>query len=178
MTVLAFYKARGTVIDRVIRRVTQSPYSHVEILIGCDAAPDGVFSWPAFSASGRDGGVRTKLVTFDAGAWDFIPAPWAREGRIRMAEATQSGLRYDWLGLFLSQVLNLRRGSSRRWFCSELVAWALDLPTPSALSPGDLAYFDESFDTDERKVIEHHVLKDFRLELIASTGVGMCFVLG
>lgn len=139
MTVLAFYKARGNIIDRAIRLATRSPYSHVEILIGCDCIPDGAFSWPAFSASGRDGGVRTKLVTFDDGAWDFIPAPWAREGRIRMAQATQCGLRYDWLGLILSQVLNLRRGSSRRWFCSELAAWALDLPTPSALSPGDLA---------------------------------------
>ncbi|MEY4953707.1 MAG: hypothetical protein RL299_2131 [Pseudomonadota bacterium] len=56
-----------------------------------------------------------------------------------MAAETQSGLGYDWIGLLLSQVLNLRRGSSRRWFCSELVAWSLDLPTPSAISPGDLA---------------------------------------
>lgn len=45
----------------------------------------------------------------------------------------------------------------------------------SSLSPGDLLYFDESFDMDERKVIEHHVLKDFRLELIASTPLASCF---
>lgn len=136
---LAFYKARGTVADRVIRWFTRSDYSHVEILIGCDAIPSGPFSWVAFSSSGRDGGVRSTLIHFDEGAWDFIPAPWADESRVQLAEASQSGLRYDWPGLFLSQVLNLRRGASRRWFCSELVAWTLGLPNPSTLSPGDLA---------------------------------------
>jgi hypothetical protein len=126
-------------VDRAIRVITRSEYSHVEVLIGCESIPAGAFAWPAFSASGRDGGVRTKLITFDLGAWDFVPVPWASAGRIRMAAETQSGLGYDWIGLLLSQVLNLRRGSSRRWFCSELVAWSLDLPTPSAISPGDLA---------------------------------------
>ncbi|TXH45429.1 MAG: hypothetical protein E6Q97_31615 [Desulfurellales bacterium] len=162
MTVLAFYKARGTIIDRAIRVVTRSPYSHVEILIGCDAAPEAPFSWPAFSASGRDGGVRTKLVTFDAGAWDFIAVPWAPAGRIRLAEETQCGLGYDWAGLILSQVFNLRRGSARRWFCSELVAWSLGLPIPSALSPGDLAEWADFLSKQHLQKEQHHAEPDFR----------------
>jgi len=136
---LAFYKARGSAADHIIRWATRSAYSHVELLIDCEAIPPGPFSWQSFSASGRDGGVRSKVIRFDAGAWDFVPVPWASIVRIRSAQETETGLRYDWAGLAFSQVLNLRRGSSRRWFCSELCAWSLGFPNPSALSPGDLA---------------------------------------
>jgi hypothetical protein len=45
----------------------------------------------------------------------------------------------------------------------------------SSLAPGDLLYFDESFDHDERKVIEHHVMNDFRIEPIACTPLASCF---
>jgi len=56
----------------------------------------------------------------------------------------------------------------------EPTAFAWEFMRPH-LSPGDLLYFDESFDTDERRVIEEHVLKQFRLELIASTPLASCF---
>jgi hypothetical protein len=139
MTILAFYKARGTIADRMIRLITRSDYSHVEILPGCMVPPQPSFEWDSFSSSGRDGGVRLKRIRFDEGSWDFVAVPWADDDRIQNAMISEVGLGYDWIGLFLSQLLNLRRGSSRRWFCSEMVAHVLEMPTPYALSPGDLA---------------------------------------
>lgn len=37
------------------------------------------------------------------------------------------------------------------------------------LIPGDLLYFDESYDMDERKVIDESILSSFRFEIIGST---------
>ncbi|WP_306590247.1 hypothetical protein [Geothrix sp. 21YS21S-4] len=54
----------------------------------------------------------------------------------------------------------------------------LDLYEPTAfawnrlrshLNPGDLLYFDEAYDQDERRVLVEHLLPEFRLELIGST---------
>jgi len=136
---LAFYKASGKTSDRVIRWVTQSPYSHVELILSPSRPDNEDKVRLAFSSSGRDGGVRTKKISFDPNSWDFIPIEWADDQRIQAAIKSQAGCRYDYLGLALSQLLNLRRGSPSKWFCSEIIAWVLDLPFPSALSPGDLA---------------------------------------
>lgn len=135
---LASYKARGTIVDRAIRLTTNSPYSHSELILSPNKPVHGDNARWAFSASGRDGGVRVKKITFDLASWDFVPIEWADEGRVETAIKHFSGRKYDYLGIVLSQVLHLRRGSSSRWFCSETIAWVLDLPMPSALSPGDL----------------------------------------
>lgn len=136
---LAFYKARGDKIDRAIRWWTRSPYSHVELILSPSKPKLGDNVRPAFSSSSRDGGVRTKTITFDLASWDFIPVAWVDEERVQTAVKRFSGRRYDYLGLAMSQLLNLRRGSAARWFCSEIVAWILNVPAPSSLSPGDLA---------------------------------------
>tara|TARA_R110001606_G_scaffold390081_1_gene556778 strand:- start:62 stop:238 length:177 start_codon:yes stop_codon:yes gene_type:complete len=58
MIALAFYKGHGQLLDRVIRWVTRSSFSHVEILRAVPAmSVDGAQS-RAWSSSGRDGGVR------------------------------------------------------------------------------------------------------------------------
>ncbi len=136
---LAFYKARGTIVDRAIRWVTRSPYSHVEIILSPSRPAIGDTARMAFSSSSRDGGVRSKCINFDLANWDFLPISWVNDDRLQMAINSYTGLRYDYLGLAMSQFLNLRRGASARWFCSEIVAWILDMPVPSALSPGDLS---------------------------------------
>jgi hypothetical protein len=135
---LAFYRGRGTWVDRVIRVVTRSPYSHVEMILSPDRPVAGDLERRAFSSSTRDGGVRIKWISFDLDNWDFLPVTWADTYRIEATIAVHSGRSYDFVALLLSQFLNLRRGMTQRWFCSELIAWTLDLPFPSALSPGDL----------------------------------------
>ena len=52
---LAFYKGKGNWVDLIIRVFTNSPYSHVEIVLNKD--------W--YSSSPRDGGVRVKQIVDD-----------------------------------------------------------------------------------------------------------------
>lgn len=132
---LAFYKGHGRMADQIIRWATRSGYSHVEIILG-DTVEGRMAR--AISASGRDGGVRETRIDFGTGRWDIIAVPWADPAEALARARACIGLHYDWMGLVLSQVLHLRRSAPDRWFCSELVAHALGLPTPQTLSPGDL----------------------------------------
>jgi len=132
MIELAFYRGPGRIEDRVIRKVTRSCFSHVELVVG----HHGPAGW-CFSASPRDGGVRRKWIEFSASHWEFLPVPWAPMSALARVQG-EIGRPYDLAGLIGSQLLNLRRHSPDRWFCSELCAHALGLPRPNSFAPGDL----------------------------------------
>lgn len=134
---LAFYKAQGRFLDRVIRWVTRSAFSHCEILQGRPYQTDRAFEARAWSSSGRDGGVREKSITFKPGHWEFVTIPWAGPAAIDRVIA-EIGNPYDYAGLLASQALNLRRHRQDQWFCSEICAYALELSAPQELSPGGL----------------------------------------
>jgi hypothetical protein len=64
-----------------------------------------------------------------------------------------------------------------------VVLFDLDLYQPTlesykylkpALKMGDLLYFDEAFDSDERKILKDHVLNDFVLTPIGHTALAIC----
>ncbi|MDJ0824258.1 MAG: hypothetical protein QNJ16_02025 [Rhodobacter sp.] len=134
---LAFYKGPGRPDDRLIRFATRSIYSHVELLwLALDqVTAEGAL---AISSSGRDGGVRTKRITFAPDRWDVLAAPWAPDDAWDTAEA-ELDRRYDYIGILLSQIVRLQRHARTRWFCSELCAAALGFEMPQSYSPGDLA---------------------------------------
>jgi hypothetical protein len=137
MPCLAFYKAPGTAVDKLIRWATQSPYSHVELLPYEDHPSEIDSAVIAKSASFRDGGVRTKEMVLAPERWDVVPLPWHRDAETMYAVMRQAhGARYDLLGLLGSQVFNLRGHSKRRWFCSEFCAAALGYATPQRYAPG------------------------------------------
>lgn len=108
----AFYKAPGDWTDKAVRLWTRGPYSHCELVIGD--------LW--LSASPREGMVRFKNMT-DATAWDFIPLDLdvAQIEQILRAAEAELGCGYDWLGIVLTQIINLNRQDPKRWFCSELI---------------------------------------------------------
>ena len=56
-----------------------------------------------------------------------------------------------------------------------LFAWTVLSP---GLSPGDLLFFDEGFDQDERRVINENVRLDFELTVIGFTHTAIAFKLG
>ncbi len=128
MIYLASYRGSGRVSDRVIKLVTRSNFSHCELI-----APDGL----AWSSSGRDGGVRVKKISWQMGHWDFVGIPWAPADTFERLERL-IGCRYDFAGLVLSQLLNIRRHDPQKWFCSEFCGYGLGLSRPHELSPGAL----------------------------------------
>ena len=115
MIKLAFYKGKGDFFDKLIRIWTNSPYSHVEIII------NGIW----YSASPRDGRVRAKKIDPNPSHWDFIEIPSKNaENMVKFIES-QLGKKYDWLGILLSQIIPLGEENPNRWFCSEICSAAV-----------------------------------------------------
>ncbi|NOR57118.1 MAG: hypothetical protein GQ474_01175 [Sulfurimonas sp.] len=120
----AFYKGNTTFFDKVVsfwQHLIGNKYygySHVEII-------DSNGIW--YSASPRDGGVRSKLIIVKDNHWDFLDvpmSPYEEEGVLEFLEG-QLGEKYDWLGIYLTMVLPLGIHSKERWFCSEFAIEAL-----------------------------------------------------
>ena len=129
---LALYKGKGNLFDTLIRWWTGSDYSHCELIL-----PDG--RW--VTSSPRDGGVRAKLIEFEADTWDLIELPKADLARITYLFEKEQGHGYDWLGIFFTQILPLGLQSKSRWTCSEFCAAALGLDNPEQYAPGDLDHY-------------------------------------
>ncbi len=122
---MAFYKGPGNWLDKLIRFVTGSEYSHCEIVI------DG-FCW---SSSLRDSGVRGKYINLQSGHWDVIDLP-GDEWLVCLWFKNHEGAGYDWLGL-IRTVIPFWPHSKTKWFCSEACGAALGFDA-SRMSPQDL----------------------------------------
>lgn len=149
MAKLAFYKAKGTWVDQLIRLVTRSPYSHVELI----TEPDLYFadgSMRCTSSSLRDGGVRVRNIILKPGHWDIVEVEWYA-GDLPYFFKQFIGAKYDFAGLIFSQFFNWRRQDNQRWFCSELIAASLGIPNPSSYSPGELKAFVEKLNQVHRQ---------------------------
>ena len=78
--------------------------------------------------------------------------------------------------------LDLEEIGNRR----KLILFDLDLYEPTknvwehlrhSLKPGDVLYFDEAFDLDERRILDELVLPEFEIEIIGSTSMALCLIL-
>ena len=141
---LALYKGRKRgktprelwqrLMDWAVRAATRGQYSHCEIVVKHSFADD----YHCYSASARDGGVRSKTMPLPPDKWDLIPIRdvdaydkvWA------LFQATR-GAKYDYCGA-LGLVLPIRQ-ARQRWFCSEWCAKALGAEQPEKFSPNELA---------------------------------------
>lgn len=107
--------------------VTLSRYSHCELII----------NEKCYSSSGRDNGVREKIITDIAtsGHWDIFEINNANEEYALQVFNNFVGQKYDYLGVarylfpFLPNIKN-------RWYCSELNAAMLNIPKEK--TPQDL----------------------------------------
>lgn len=117
---IAFYKASGTLFDKLIRFWTSGPYSHCELVFS-----NG--TW--FSSSPRDGGCRWKIIGEDYSKWDFIDIDITedQENTLKAFCQREDGKGYDWLWIFLTQFLPLNLQDRNKWGCSELVTAALQV---------------------------------------------------
>ena len=126
--------ARAT--DWLTRILTRGQYSHTEIAVR-EHPQASVYT--CYSASIRDGGVRTKVMPLPAAKWDLIPLPSTLEAheQLQRVWAETRGQGYDLRGA-LGIAFGLPQ-NRRRWFCSEWCATALGLPDCWRWSPNDLA---------------------------------------
>lgn len=154
MVTLAFYKGKGGVFAALVRFATRSQYSHVELIPGRAIYGETV---ACYSSSERDGGVRFKLIYLDPHKWDLVPVSAPPKTAISFI-TEKIGLKYDWLGIILSQVLNLRRERPLRWYCSEICAAALDIE-PTSVSPGDLHKIILSIERRDQRISQGRAAK-------------------
>lgn len=136
MITLAFYKGLATdpwhrLQDAGIRFATRGKYSHVEFIAG---AADFGQPLECLSSSGRDGGVRPKVMVLKPAHWDLVRLAIDADGPADFIRS-RIGAGYDYTGLLLSHVLAFGRHDEDRWFCSEIIAAALGLSNPQRLSP-------------------------------------------
>lgn len=128
---IAFYKGKGTLVDRMIRWWQRGPYSHVEAVLAENG--DGTFEC---ASSVHSAGVRIATITLPPDEWDVLDMP-ADVDAVRAWFTAHAGLRYDYLGI-LGFVVRPVGGEPRHYFCSEAVATALRLDEPFRLDPNAL----------------------------------------
>lgn len=129
---IAFYKARGTFVDRAIRWWQHGPYSHVEAVLAENG--DGMFEC---ASSVHGAGVRIATIALPPEKWDVLDLP-ADVDAVRAWFVGHAGLRYDYLGI-LGFVIRPVGGVPRHYFCSEAIATALGFAEPFRLDPNALA---------------------------------------
>lgn len=139
----AFYKGRGTLVDRMIRWWQRGPYSHVEAVLASNA--DGTFEC-ASSAPGK--GVRIASIALSVVEWDVLEMP-ADVEVVRVWFEAHAGARYDWPGIF-GFLMRPIGGEPGRYFCSEAIASALGIDEPWRFDPNTFADFIKSIARCER----------------------------
>lgn len=132
---LAFYRGSGRPFDACVRLWTRSEFSHCEIVLRREGKQALLFS-----ASPRDGGVRTVWRELAPERWECVKVRGYGMDALSLAILMRKtmGARYDWAGIFGSQIFATGIQARKRWFCSEICAKALGLPDPHRYSPESL----------------------------------------
>lgn len=114
MVYIALYKGNYKLYSRVIRWFTNSKYSH------CELYYDGTL----VGISGDDG-VRKKKQSLNPLVWDTYKVDIDITTIEDFYKCTQ-GKKYDWKGILLGCIFNLKQGAKDKYTCSEWVIECLD----------------------------------------------------
>ena len=103
----------------LVRWWTKSPYSHCELVFS-----DGAM----FSSHLADHGTRylgPRILS--PNRWDILSIPMSADSEAMIRKWCDGELycRYDWKGIFFSQLLRFQREHPEKWFCSEICTAAL-----------------------------------------------------
>lgn len=131
----------ATLMDRLICAMTKSRYSHVELVYEYNHHTKFGTCW---SSSMRDGGVRRSTINFGSGHWEMYRlSEQPNKGRILTWMTQQDDRKYDYFGA-LGVKFPWFKQSKQRWYCTELIAAALHLPSSAGISPQSMyAFFKE-----------------------------------
>lgn len=116
MVQIAFYKDNYKWWSRLIKWWTNSKYSHCEFYI--DGCLYGI---------SNEQSVRRLRQPLNEKKWDLITIEDKdlKDFVLDFFERTQ-GAKYDWKGILLTQIFNLRRSDKTKYTCSEWVIQVLD----------------------------------------------------
>ena len=127
--IVAFYKGRKHLFNRLVSWYLRGPYSHCELVL--QTSPDGVSL--CVSSSFMDGGVRIKNMKLDPEHWDLVEVDGSPANAWLWAVDHENDS-YDLLGL-LGFVWRRQTGEQNKWFCSEAVAAMRGTPEPYRFDP-------------------------------------------
>lgn len=141
---VAFYKGKGTFLDKAIRFFDKAEFSHCEVVIISELKKNGKYKGRCFemySSSPRDGGVRKKTVSgLSSEKWHLIELPQIPPASVENYFKQHEGKKYDYFGA-LGVIFGTPQ-SPKRFFCSEFCFNALKAPQKTyngwRFSPQDL----------------------------------------
>ncbi len=109
---LIFYKGKGTAADKIIRFWTKSPISHSEI-----ETLGGYYC----SNDMKTRVLRLKKILPKNDDWEVcrIVLPLEVARRLHAYQLQKCGTKYDWEGIFFSQLFKFGYSAKSRWFCSK-----------------------------------------------------------
>ncbi|CAN8142812.1 conserved hypothetical protein [uncultured Thiomicrorhabdus sp.] len=125
---VAFYIGEGGFFNKLIRKWTGSPISHVELII------DDVW----YSSSHTDGGVRARKISGKSGNWEIHELHGFDEAYALSVYEKTKDYGYDWTGILGSQILPFGIHWPFHYFCSELVGEMLRIPKPHRYAPHEI----------------------------------------
>ena len=125
---LAFYKGKGTLFDFLIRKVTFSKYSHVELVI------DGVCYSSVYNK-----GVRGTRLILDKDNWDVFDIISNKQIKAKALAwfIEHDGDAYDYRNI-LRDLIPFLGHNKNHWVCYEAVGAALGINRPQLLTAEEL----------------------------------------
>ncbi|WP_064590497.1 hypothetical protein [Streptobacillus moniliformis] len=115
MVKIAFYKDNYKWWSRLIKWFTKGKYSHCELYI--DNCLIGIST---------EQKVRIQENTLNLKKWDVFELKGITEKDVMSFYEKTKGKKYDWKGILLTQVFNIRRHSKDKYTCSEWCAELID----------------------------------------------------
>lgn len=139
MIALAFYHGDGPrlkdrVVDWMIRTVTGSMYSHVELIFS-ELRDDGhALCW---SVSPRDRGARSKFIKLNPDHWTLVEIEAeVKPALVFMMHLVDGRVKYDTIGAIGAGFSMCQFGIDSRWYCSEACAVAIGMH--GCVTPGSM----------------------------------------
>ncbi len=124
---IAFYKSmKGKFLHRLFRWAiaiwTCGKYSHCEFIDTKDTADTTQWQW--IGSTGREHGcVAVRNIEAEVDKWDVFDLPADIDFKPAMDWGlSKLGYKYDWVGIFLSQILPWSIDNPNMYFCSEFTA--------------------------------------------------------
>jgi hypothetical protein len=117
-SVQLLFTRRNLIGSLLIRGVTWSAFSHVEIVMGDQVIGANMFGGVTLTP------LKERLEKSSYAALVSMPCPDAQ--KVKEAALSKLGAGYDYIGLLGILLHSKRLQSKGRFFCSEFVAWAFD----------------------------------------------------